>query len=863
MQNKIKVNTFAAFHYDVAYQKTFSGYLDQSLRIIDTGLALLAQYPQYVFAIEQVLLAREYVRRNPSVLPAMRRWAREGRLVFLPGMFTMPDVNLPNGESFVRNYLIGRQWLKENLGIEPKICWMADIFGHHPQMPQFAKLCGYVGYLFERGKREGDDTPFWWEGLDGSRILTQWEIDTYYGLGIPLNAAQMGIQWKADYADNELLNLLRDNSKTAQTLLAPIGGDFRNPREDDVTFVREYNRLARGYKLVFASPEHYFEEIHRREKEQLPTLKSDFNPLMQGVYSSRIRLKQANRRLENLAFAIALLESTDAADPQPDRRYSDQLWEKIAWNAFHDIICGTLVDEALREALRDYAQAEDEARERLADLIVSQTPNSSRPFKAPADHVVALYNPLAYARGELVEIPVKTPGTTVKSIAVIAADGRPMESQLIVHGAEKTDPADQQANEADAASIKEPSVSVLINIPMAPAAIRSVGLRLNGKIRPRKDQGPLLVRENLLENDRLRAVLGPNGTIVSLIDKDNGVELVQPTGGPAGQTGLNNFIRQNDMGDLWSCYNKPTNGSLLYTAELHDPMPNCELHLRRKGGVGSGSSDVNAYRARIRIVERGPLRAMLEVSYPEMCVTTWVSLARHEKMLRFETRMIPSGKHWRLRVAFPTNIRNGIIRRSIPCGFVRQPEGEYPAQDWLDYADEDKGLCLLNRGLPGNNVTDGVMFLSLFRAVAMEDRDSQPWYEEGQEHVFEYALRPFSPAERDYHPARLGAQFNQPIRHAFVDGDRVPAMAPLCAMQGAGAEWMSFRQLGKGVAELRLHESEGRATEIELVFPGKIRHCLKTDFNGKVVNRKDVQIRGARAKIRLRPFEIANLQLAL
>lgn len=852
MKKKIRVNTFAAFHYDVAYTQTFSGYLDMTLRIIDAGLALLEQYPAFIFVIEQVLIAREYVRRNPSALPVMRRLARARRLIFAPGMFTMPDSNLPNAESFARNYLIGRQWLKDNLGVEPKVCWMADIFGHHPQLPQLAKLCGYIGYIFERGKRDGDDVMFWWEGLDGSRILTQWEIDTYFGLGIPLAYPQRGMKWMADYADKVLLDPLRDNSKTG-TLLSAMGGDFRKPDAGYLKFIREYNRLPRGYQLAFGSPERYFEEILREDNRQLPALKSDFNPLMQGTYSSRIRLKQANRRLENLAFAVDMLEGAESFKPceceRPARalqRYSEQLWEKIAWNAFHDIICGSLAEDALREALRDYAQTEAEAREHLAALMTARARNKKRNFRAPADRSVALFNPLPYAREELVEIPLKTPGKTARNISAWTADGRRLESQLIYRTGEH-------------------AAEILAKVTMPPASIRSIGLRLNGKAPRRTNRrGEVLVKKNLLENNRLCAVIGPNGTIISLVDKDNDAELVRPGEGLLARKGMNNFITQTDLGDLWTLYRQPVNGSLLYTTELHDPMPHLEAPLIRKGAVAVHASDADSGQAEISITERGPLRAKLEIRYPAACLTTFISLAQNEKMLRFETRLVPAAKRWRLRVAFPTTISAGIIRRSIPGGFVRQPEGEYPAQDWMDYADGEKGLCLLNRGLPGNNVTGGTMFLSLFRAVAMESRDPQPWYEEGVEQVFEYALCPFGPKDRDYHPARLGVSFNQPIHyaHAGDNGAAAPELGPLCSMKGAGAEWMSFGQGKNGTAELRLYESEGQATEIELVFPGKIRQCLKTDFNGKILNRKDVKIRGARVMVRLRPFEIVNLRLS-
>jgi len=635
----------------------------------------------------------------------------------------------------------------------------------------------------------------------------------------------------ADYADREVLDPLRDHSKTGGLLLTAMGGDFRKPSEEQAGFLSRYNRLPRRYSLAFAPPERYFREVRRRAGRTLPALASDFNPLMQGTYSSRIRLKQANRRLENLAFALGLLEGG-----RPEPRDSDRLWETIAWNAFHDIICGTLTTEAFREALRDYARAEVEAGAALAQAIVGRAGRAGRPFRTPADHAVALFNPLPYARNELVEIPLVRPGLPACRVAATTPEGRPLESQTVACGS---------------------AVSVLVNLPLDPASIRSIGLRPGGPRAPRSPAGPLRAGARRLENDRLRAVFGANGTIVSLVDKDHGTELV-PSGGGAG---MNNFVRQYDHGDLWSLYRKPVNGSLLYTAEQRDPLPDCTPGLRRHGGVSAGGCDTRAWPARIRLAERGPLRAALEIEYPDAGLTTRVSLARDEKLLRFRTRLIPAGKRWRLRAVFPTTIRAGTIRRSIPCGFVRQPEGEFPAQDWIDYSDGEKGVCLINAGLPGNNVTDGILCLSLFRAVAMEDRDPLPWYEEGMEHVFDYALRPFGAGDKDYRPAREGARFNQPIRAAFCGDGAARILGPICAMKGEGVEWMGFRRGDDGSAEIRLYESEGRKTEIELVFPHRLRHGVKTDFTGTALKSERVAIRGATATVRLRPFEIAALRI--
>ena len=81
---------------------------------------------------------------------------------------------------------------------------------------------------------------------------------------------------------------------------------------------------------------------------------------------------------------------------------------------------------------------------------------------------------------------------------------------------------------------------------------------------------------------------------------------------------------------------------------------------------------------------------------------------------------------------------------------MERPEGEYGVQGWIDYADKEKGLLLLNKGLPGNNITDGTLLLSLFRAVSLEKFEKTPWYEEGIEHLFEYGIMPFSPRDKSY-----------------------------------------------------------------------------------------------------------------
>ncbi|GEM_PF-1153166 len=800
------VDTFGAFHYDVAYQKTFEGYLPRSFAAIEAGLDLLANHRDYVFVIEQVILAREYLRRNPGRKARMRRFAMEGRLVFAPGMFTMPDLNLPSGECFVRNFQIGREWLRREMGVEPKLCWMADIFGHPPQTPQLARLCGYVAYMFERGRAGGEDALFWWRGLDGSCVLTQWEVDSYYGIALYLSdfSVRRDDHTTFDRTERAVLDPLAERSPVGGPLLSAMGGDFRKPDPADLDALRRYDRAGGPYHIRFRSPEEHFAEILARPRRQIPEERAEFNPLMQGVFSSRIRLKLMHRRLEALALALDLLTLPRGTGVAKD---SADLWEALSWNAFHDIVCGTVEDRAYREALRKYAVAERRAERALLRFAVRRT--RLAPGRKGDDP--AVFNPLPYAREEVIDVP--SAGTRATSLARV-----------------KTPPA----------SIT-PVAGCVVAVPRGCGAKAHV---------------------DLLENRLLRAEFALDGTIRCLIDKQTGARF-GPFESRPDAPGMADFVQQPDDGDLWSYYQRPVNGSLLYTAPLHDPKPLSSVELVRRGAIDRKGADAESMALPSRrVIESSPVRAAIEIAREKPELVTVVSLCAEEKMLRFTTRFTPRGRHYRLRVAFPTGIPRGRIRFSVPCGFTTRPEGEYAAQGWVDYSDGRKGLCLLNRGLPGANVTGGVMMLSLFRAIAMDGVDRRPWYEEGVEHVFEYALVPFDPRDRHYTPERLAARFNNPVRLLHAPAGRTaPEMAPLLSLDGDGAELMGFRRLHAEV-ELHLHESAGRRSEVALTFDSAVARCLRTDFRGVPAAEQRLTTSGRHVRLQLRPFEIAALRLA-
>ena len=162
-------------HWEGAVFKTREEYLDMGLPNILRALALLKAHPNYRFVLDQACYVKPFLERHPEEEPAFRKFVQEGRLAIVGGTDVMPDVNMPGGESFVRQVLYGKGYFRQKLGVDVTVSWQLDTFGHHPQMPQLLRLGGYESFWFFRGVPDMD-TPseFLWEGLDGSRIPAFW-----------------------------------------------------------------------------------------------------------------------------------------------------------------------------------------------------------------------------------------------------------------------------------------------------------------------------------------------------------------------------------------------------------------------------------------------------------------------------------------------------------------------------------------------------------------------------------------------------------------------------------------------------------------------------------------------------------------
>ena len=343
------------FHHDIAYLRRCDEYLPVCEKIIDEALRILALEPDYTFMIEQAFLLDWYWGKRPDQREVVKRFYAEGRLTIAPGMWTAPDLNLPDGESFLQQVRIGKEWIVRHLGGEPRICWIADCWGHPSQMPQLARLAGYSSYIFWRCMRpEVQLADFIWRGLDGSAVPARWMARGYANIRFPteaeaVNAAELRFNNSGADSINRLVAELDRYSAAGSSAnqLVCNGGDMAFPQASSPGIIARLRQAGYPAELRFSSLEAFFES---RASAALPEVEGEFNSALTGTFTSNIRIKLFNRACTQRLLALEKLAVVRGVAEDFDPH-----WKLLLKQQFHDTICGTLADGALQDSLDEFA----------------------------------------------------------------------------------------------------------------------------------------------------------------------------------------------------------------------------------------------------------------------------------------------------------------------------------------------------------------------------------------------------------------------------------------------------------------------------------------------------------------------------
>jgi len=367
-------------HWEGAVFKTREEYLEEGLPNILKALYLLKKYPDYRFVLDQMCYVRPFIERYPAEVGIFREMLAQGRLQIAGGTDTMHDNNMPSAESIVHQYLLGKSWFREKLGYDVTTGWGLDTFGHNAQMPQILRLAGMKSYWFQRGV-SAPDTPseFLWRGIDGTEIPAFW---------LPISYAAL-VKVPSDEASFTRLLRSRFDSLTPFTRgherVLMAGADVWEPEEALPVMVDKFNRTTQPFHARLALPSD-FEGIAAKRNDR-PVIGGELNPVFQGIYSSRIDVKQAIRNLERLLTTAEKLDVMASALGRTSQAQAlEDAWEPLLFNETHDLTSGVMVDKVYEDSMQRYAHARQLAEALVhadLDFIGTRIHTAGKEFRSP------------------------------------------------------------------------------------------------------------------------------------------------------------------------------------------------------------------------------------------------------------------------------------------------------------------------------------------------------------------------------------------------------------------------------------------------------------------------------------------------
>lgn len=823
-------------HWEGAVFKTREEYLEMGLANIVRAMRLLKTQPSYRFALDQACYVKPFFERYPEEEAAFRKLIAEGRLAIVGGTDVMADVNMPSGESFVRQVLYGKDYFRRELGVDVTVGWQLDTFGHHAQMPQVMKLAGFQSFWFFRGVSNWDvPSEFLWEGLDGSRIPAFWLPQGYaVTYGSPKTLPEFS-KWMKDRFD------LLGRQARGHDRVGLGGADVCEPEEHLAPLVEQFNRQPNTpFQLRLAVPADFEKAVAGRAAR--PVLAGELNPIFQGSYSSRIGLKQAQRDLERLLTTAEKLAAAGQWLGAPaDAQALWRAWEPVLFNQTHDLASGVMTDHVYEDTLASYRFSQGLAEE----LVETGLDALSARINTSGDGIpVVVWNTLGWARSDLAEVELAFSGPGVEDVRIVDPAGQDVPVQ--VRELHRSPTGLLLASVAFIArDVPAMGYSVFRALPR-PAAAGSRATAIAA--------GP----EGLsLENEHCRVRLDPaTGAMTGLWVKPGNWEVLL---GPA-----NVVSREHDGGDLWELY-QPLDGGSRIAMTRKQPVPQpgkAAFSHEFKGDPGTGI--------------RGPVFSEFRVAHPFGPKGTFAARVRlYAGLPRIDvqTRIGNHDKFVRYQALFPTSIRAGRSTHEIPFGAVERPEGiEFPAQNWIDYGDGKRGLTLLNRGLPGHVVSDGTLMLSLMRSTRIvaygfgggyePGMTSDSGFELGKELVFDYALVPHEGDWRTSGAVRHGLEFNNPllVRKALPHPGNLPARWGFLDVSHPSVILSALKPGPEGSIVLRAYESAGKpAQQVTVRWHAGIAGV--EEVNLMEDPGRNVEVAGGVLTFDLRAFEIKSFRL--
>ena len=759
-------------HLDMAWLWTVEETYTVAERTFASVLNLQKCFPALIFSQSTPALYAWLETHRPNLFKAIQNAVRVGNWEIVGRMWVEPEVNLVGGESLIRQLLYGQLYQEDKFGTIVNVAWLPDSFGFPWQLPQIFKGGG-IEY-FVTGKLHWNDTNafphgvFWWQGLDGTRLLTLMSPPNVAGVmdTNPITMTNYAINWEQQTGLKDIF------------WLPGVGDHGGGPSRDMLEVQQRWQNSPFFPEMQFTTAKEYLEE--RIPTESLPIWNDElYLELHRGCYTTHGDQKFFNRYCEELLYQaelfsslLTLLYERQGYSSTPSSTVYDtvkeelcqgvkekieEAWKKVLFNQFHDILPGTSIGEVFVQANQDYEEVVAVGEEILTtalQAIASQIQRIGKPH--PEAKPILIFNSLSWKVSQVVKIPLFDGKWQVYNL-----ENSPIPCQVSKNG----------------------------ELLFLAQDIPGIGYHLFW-LSPVEEWSDYQLPNApfVLENEKLRVTVNPEtGDLSSVWDKIVGKEVLN---GPGNQ--LQAFRDKRQYWDAWN---------IDPDYEKH-PLPPTELKS-------------------IEWLDRGAVQNSIRVvrKLNQSTFTTDYILETHSPMVKMVTTVDWEESHVLVKAAFPLNLKSDFVTYEIPCGTIERPTApgakwEVPALRWADLRDDQYGVSLLNDCKHGYDSKPNQLRLTLLKSPSWPD----PKADRGK-NQFTYSLYPHPGDWKTAGTVHMGHELNLPLMVVLpqeCEGD-LPPVSQLLDLSNDSLILMALKPAETSPGWIfRCYESRGEVVELNL-----------------------------------------------
>lgn len=830
-------------HYDAVWVFTKEDYFYINIDLIlKKVINLLENTDDYKFVIEQIFLLEEVEARFPDLFSKLKEYIRQERIEVADGEYLMADTMLPQEETLIREILAGKQYVKQRFGVDVPVMWQADSFGLNAQLPQIYRKSGYRYMAFRRGCPERKPSEFLWEGLDGTRILSHW-MPLGYRAGLDLS--------KLDESYRELRNLA-----ITRHILMPCGSGVTMPQLDTPRAVKKWNENHLG-KMKIATPSEFFKALEE-DATNIPIRKGEmysgrYSEVFPDCSSSRMWVKKAQRKFEN--WLLNLERFAAVLQVINDWTYREELqdfWSKLSFFGFHDVVPGTSMDSAYDE-VRDIIGFLKQKLPYLHERVLKEVVEKDSGDKTRGDIIV--FNSLSWEVSNWVEVDLNFNERDVYHIGGLKSEDEEIEVEI------------SRFTRFEDESLRYARIGFVATVPPMGYKVYKI---MESKPK-RKDKSYIRIEGNTIETGHHQVKFDPSIGLIDIYKK--GEKICR----------ANELVLEEEIGDLY--YHKSTMG----------------FPMKTESGEGM---KYGSFRTKNLWIDKSPVRRVINIEtdyfslrWPYRLtdklepliwrhnffnVTKQIIVYKDLPRIDFKTIVDNNHTRIRLRTRFSTSMnlpeyqcetQFGTVNRPTnqyylnPDDWVENPSGVFPSLRWIDYSDGDKGLTVINKGTPENEVRDGDVYLTLLRATDILSSDGStgpaipvPDAKEMKTYIYKYSVYPHSGDWKKAQSYKQGYEFNYNLLAKQIPrSEKYRSKRSFVSIEPDNLIMTALKpsEDGEGIV-LRFYDAAGEETEGTVSLFTTPERVVMTNLLEE--EQEDLEV-NSEIQLKVKPFEIITLKI--